>query len=67
MNFCIREMAPRVRFVQSRRIDETLELTRPRTLVGLAVSFTKKLVFKTSAVIRAWLPRLRIATVGNAF
>jgi hypothetical protein len=39
-------MAPRMRFVQSLRIGEILELMLP-----------KKPVFKTGAVIRAWLPR----------
>ena len=60
-------MAPRMRCVQFRRIDVTLELMLPKKPVNLVFSFTKKLVFKTGAVIRAWLPRLRIATVGNAF
>jgi hypothetical protein len=38
-----------------------------RIVKELELMLPKKPVFKTGAVIRAWLPRLDIATVGNAF
>lgn len=43
------------------------ELMRAEHTGCLGLQFPKKPVFKTGAVIRAWLPRLIFATVGNAF
>jgi hypothetical protein len=50
------KVAPRTRLIRSPRFVKTLELVSASTPV-----------FKTGAVVQAWLPRLRVATVGNPF
>jgi len=60
-------MAPRMRFVRLHRMWKFLELMHPKDTGSPGQGVLNTPIFKTSAVIRAWLPRLRFATVGNAF
>jgi hypothetical protein len=56
-----------MRFIQSPQFVEIFELMGANTPVNLVLGVYNTPIFKTGAVVQAWLPRLRIFTVGNAF